>query len=56
MRNSDELDVWLYGTRTGTLARLRNGALRLRFTDDALDRWGERSRPLSLWLRADRFS
>lgn len=47
---NDELDVWLHGTRTGTLARLRNGALRLRFTDDALDRWGERSRPLSLSL------
>jgi len=46
----DVLAVCLRGDLIGEVRRLRNGRLRLQFSDDALHRWGEGSRPLSLSL------
>ncbi len=46
----DILAVHLRGDPLGEVRRLRNGRLRLQFSDEALHRWGEGSRPLSLSL------
>ncbi|MFB8227854.1 HipA N-terminal domain-containing protein [Cellulosimicrobium sp. NPDC055967] len=46
----DVLAVHLRGDPIGEVRRLRNGRLRLQFSDGALHRWGEGSRPLSLSL------
>lgn len=41
------LDAWLYGTLVAHIERDRDDRVRLRFTDDALDRWGHGSAVLS---------
>lgn len=41
------LDAWLYGTLVAQVERDRDDRVRLRFTDDALDRWGHGSAVLS---------
>lgn len=47
---SEVLHIWLHGRRLGQLERLRNGRLRLRYADKALDVHGIGARPLSLSL------
>ena len=42
------LEVWLSGRHLGELERLRNGAMRLRFTDEAINHYGAGSKALSL--------
>ena len=44
------LDVWLYGVRVATLSEPRRFRLRLEFTEEVLDTFGEGSRVLSLAL------
>lgn len=44
------LDVWLYGVRVAKLTEPRRFRLRLEFTEEALDTFGEGSRVLSLAL------
>jgi serine/threonine-protein kinase HipA len=44
------LALYLRGQQVGEIQRLRNGRLRLRYLPEALDRWGEGARPLSLSL------
>lgn len=44
------LHVWLHGRPLGTVDRLRNARLRLRFSSEALDSYGVGARPLSLSL------
>jgi serine/threonine-protein kinase HipA len=46
----DVLALFLRGEPLGEVRKLRNGRLRLQFSEDALQRWGEGSRPLSLSL------
>lgn len=41
------LDAWLYGTLVAHIERDRDDRVRLRFTDDALERWGHGSAVLS---------
>ena len=48
------LDVWLYGVHVAGLSEPRRFRLRLEFTDDALDTFGEGSRLLSLALPVSR--
>lgn len=48
--NSTFLNVWLHGDQLGEIRRLRNGANRLRFTGDALQRWGTGTHLLSYSL------
>jgi len=45
-----KLQMWLRGEHLGELEQLRSGRARLRFSSDAVNRWGEGSRPLSLSL------
>lgn len=45
-----KLDIWLSGKHLGEIERLRSGALRLRFANEALQRHGVGSRVLSLAL------
>ena len=45
---NDILDVWLHGEELGELEKLRNGSMRLRFSGDAISRYGAGSRVLSL--------
>jgi serine/threonine-protein kinase HipA len=47
---ADILDVWLSGRHLGELKRLRNGAMRLRFNDEAINHYGAGSKALSLSL------
>ncbi|MBU1250031.1 MULTISPECIES: HipA domain-containing protein [Microcella] len=44
------LQLWLRGEHLGEVEQLRSGRARLRFSGDALRRWGGGSRPLSLSL------
>lgn len=44
------LHVWLHGRPLGTVDRLRNARLSLRFSPEALDTYGVGARPLSLSL------
>lgn len=44
------LQLWLRGEHLGEVEQLRSGRARLRFSGEAVGRWGERSRPLSLSL------
>jgi len=44
------LRVWLHGQHLADLHQLNNRTLRLRYTEEALGRWGIGSRPLSLSL------
>ncbi|NDO89563.1 HipA domain-containing protein [Cellulosimicrobium composti] len=46
----DVLALFLRSEPLGEVRQLRNGRLRLQFSDEALQRWGEGSRPLSLSL------
>lgn len=46
----NSLAVWLHGIHAAELGQLRNGRLRLRWTPEAITRWGEGSCPLSLSL------
>lgn len=50
MPTENTLAVWLHGVHAAELAQLRNGRLRLRWTPEAIARWGEGSCPLSLSL------
>jgi len=45
---NDILEVWLSGGHLGALERLRNGEMRLRFSDEAISRYGAGSKALSL--------
>lgn len=47
----DALPVRLYDTRIGTLERTARGGVVLRWSREAIDRWGENSRVLSAGLR-----
>ena len=47
-------DVWLYGVHVATLSEPRRFRLRLEFTEEALDTFGEGSRVLSLALPVSR--
>ncbi|MGH3181500.1 MAG: type II toxin-antitoxin system HipA family toxin, partial [Streptosporangiaceae bacterium] len=47
------LDVWLYGTRVATIAD-HSGEIRLRWSRDAYERWGQGGRVLSHLLPIDR--
>ena len=49
-----KLEVWLYGIRVATLSEPRRFRLRLEFTEEALDIFGEGSRVLSLALPISR--
>lgn len=51
---SKALDVWLYGVHVARLSEPRRFRLRLEFTEDALDAFGEGSRVLSLALPISR--
>lgn len=44
------LNVWLHGEQLGELQRLRNGGNRLRFSGEALQKWGTGTRLLSYSL------
>lgn len=44
------LHLWLHSEPLGELEQLRNGAVRLRFSTEALDRWGVGTRVLSYSL------
>lgn len=44
------LDVWLYGTHIATIAEGPSGRISLRWTSEALDRWGRGARLLSATL------
>ncbi|WP_341580034.1 type II toxin-antitoxin system HipA family toxin [Microbacterium schleiferi] len=48
---TDALPVRLYDTRIGTLERTARGGVVLRWSREAIDRWGENSRVLSAGLR-----
>lgn len=48
------LDVWLYGVHVARLSEPRRSRLRLEFTEEALDTFGEGSRVLSLALPISR--
>lgn len=50
----ESLNVWLYGVRIARLSQPRPFRLRLDFTDDALDAFGDGSRVLSLALPISR--
>lgn len=54
MANRPRLDVWLYGVRIARLIEPSRFRYRLDFTDDALDRFGDGSRVLSLALPIQR--
>lgn len=45
---NDILEIWLNGRHLGALERLRNGELRLRFSDEAVSHYGVGSKALSL--------
>lgn len=54
MPNQPHLDVWLYGIRIARLSEPSRFRYRLDFTDDALDRFGDGARILSLALPIQR--
>jgi serine/threonine-protein kinase HipA len=50
---TEPLDVWLYGTRIATIAD-HGGEIRLRWSQDAYERWGQGGRVVSHLLPIDR--
>lgn len=53
MTAREPLDVWLYGTRVATIAD-HGGEIRLRWSQDAYQRWGQGGRVVSHLLPIDR--
>lgn len=47
---TDRLDIWLYGLRVAHIETATDGRIRLDWTSDARDRWGEGTRVLSAKL------
>ena len=42
------LDLWLYGTKVATVSEERRNRMRLRYTNEAIERWGLGSRVLTV--------
>jgi serine/threonine-protein kinase HipA len=58
MNGPERLAVWLYGTLIAEITRTRNNRIEMRFTEEALDRFGPDSPILStsLLVREERYS